>query len=471
MASSRQQWSELKPPSGEEEPLTGSRKSGCVAKKLEAGKCDEESDIWDTGFTLREFSQHGIRIWLAFQVVALFFQAQLWSEVSSHLDEYDDTIHTECAPEHREHGICTGPMWKLSSYQDVVLKSSSWRNDRRQWQFSTLSDPPTFLIAVDPVELTKDGSEPQAMDAGVEDDGPDLKDARWTLEVTRVNPPHVGAPFQRIHSGQQAVTIEDFSIEAKDTLAKQHRLDWQATLISRGHSSWKTRFLAFVEDAAMPHLDVVHRSQQCAFGKSWKAFTEHHQGSNHRALTRCKQFLGIFLLLGAGAVFLVHKEATEKRHSYWFHWLVLAKFFVQDIPQQICIVLYIYGWYEASGLRCQLCLFRPEHCGDEAPFHFSNMVAFGCTLLSSTANQLLIRPAFKREYNEDDICLQYSVRTGGVCVSILPFTTAMCFASRTILPVPFILHVLLAIPCGLGWFALAGSLCLPVVVCCDEDSY
>ncbi|CAE7451257.1 unnamed protein product, partial [Symbiodinium sp. CCMP2456] len=96
-----------------------------------------------------------------------------------------------------------------------------------------------------------------------------------------------------------------------------------------------------------------------------------------------------------------------------FHMVVFIKFFLQDAPQQTCFVLYLFGWYEASGLRCQLCLFDSAHCSDEDGFHFANIVSIGCILLSSLANQLLIRPARKRKYTEDDICMQLWIRIGG----------------------------------------------------------
>merc|ERR1712046_115954 len=109
--------------------------------------------------------------------------------------------------------------------------------------------------------------------------------------------------------------------------------------------------------------------------------------------------------------------------KYWFHLVVVAKFLLQDVPQQVCVILYLLGWYEAEGLRCQLCLFDMDHCGVEEPFHFANAIAFGCVLLSSVANQLLVRPIIKKRYTEDDICMHWVVRGGGACLATLPFTT------------------------------------------------
>merc|ERR1712137_169620 len=107
------------------------------------------------------------------------------------------------------------------------------------------------------------------------------------------------------------------------------------------------------------------------------------------------------------------------------------------------------------GLRCQLCLFEPRYCGDENAFHATNLIAIVCTLLSSMANQLLVRPAFKKSYTDDDICLQYCMRIAGLCVAVLPFTTGICLASRSVLPLPAFFHLVCAVPCGIGWLTIA----------------
>jgi len=234
-----------------------------------------------------------------------------------------------------------------------------------------------------------------------------------------------------------------------------------------------TRYLVIVEDAATPHLADIQASSQCGFGRAWKAFNQQHQGRSHRTLSWCRWLLGVFLLVGAAAVYAVRAELLRPGLGCGgpqrFHLIVAAKFVLLDVPQQVCIVLYLLGWYEASGLRCQLCLFEPRHCVAESAFHTTNLLAILCTLLSSTGNQLLIRPTFKRSYSEDDICMQYLVRIGGLCIAVLPFTTGVCVASRSLLPLPTFLHLLCAVPCGVGWLTIVGFFCVPLVVCCDEE--
>jgi len=204
-----------------------------------------------------------------------------------------------------------------------------------------------------------------------------------------------------------------------------------------------------------------------------------HQGHGVRCLSWCRLLLGIFVFVGAAAVYVVHTELKARgagSSDFCFHIVVVAKFLLQDVPQQLCIVLYLFGWYESSGLRCQFCLFHPEHCGYENPFHTVNLVALTCTLLSSLTNQLLIRPVFKRVYTEDDICIQYCIRIGGICMSTLPFTSGMCWASASLLSFPRLAHVIFVLPCTFGWVTLATFVCLPlafatneVLECCEDD--
>lgn len=303
-----------------------------------------------------------------------------------------------------------------------------------------------------------------------------VKDARWTLEIQRTDPKQMGSSMRKHHSGQEAVSVEDLSLESREALRTRGSVEWKAILSTRSFDGRRTRYLVFVEDATATHLDDVHSSAHCAFGRSWKAFNEQRQGHAHRALSWCSWLLGVFLIVGSAVVYAVYaalqRSASEGTArivaGHGFHRIVAAKFALQDVPQQVCIVLYILGWYEASGLRCQLCLFNPLHCGQEDAFHFANAVAFSCCLLSSVANQLLIRPVIKKTYTEDDICLQYTIRICGVCIAVLPFTTGLCLASGSILPMPRLFHLVFALPCCVGWLTLAMAVCVPAVMCCDE---
>lgn len=278
--------------------------------------------------------------------------------------------------------------------------------------------------------------------------------------------------MHKFHTGMDAVTVEDLSSEAKATLAAKGRVSWSATLSARTSGERRTRFVAFVEDAASQHLAEIHASPQCAFGRSWKAFNMQNQGHRHRALSWCRFLLGVFIFVGGAAVYAVHRELASRgpeQQSYRFHLVVLAKCLLQDVPQQICVVLYLFGWYEAYGLRCQLCLFDPRHCSAEDALSIVNLVAAAFVVLSSVSNQLLIRPVFKKTYTEDDVCLQYLIRIGGFCLAVLPLTSGLCWASRSLIPLPHVVHVLCIVPCAIGWLMLGGWIVVPVMLCCDDD--
>ncbi|CAE8622153.1 unnamed protein product [Polarella glacialis] len=120
----------------------------CTSKTYEPVR---EPDMLDTGFTVREISPQAMRIWLVIQVVGLLFQFSLWREVSSHLAEFEGVVARECAPQHLTHGVCAGPSWNTSAFQDFVLH----HQEMHSFEFTTSSVPPTFLLVVDPVAQAK----------------------------------------------------------------------------------------------------------------------------------------------------------------------------------------------------------------------------------------------------------------------------------------------------------------------------
>eukprot|EP00930_Biecheleria_cincta_P091278 TRINITY_DN80806_c0_g1_i1.p1 TRINITY_DN80806_c0_g1~~TRINITY_DN80806_c0_g1_i1.p1 ORF type:complete len:442 (+),score=58.19 TRINITY_DN80806_c0_g1_i1:87-1412(+) len=406
----------------------------------------DEQDVLATGFTVREVGAQVVRAWLLLQAVGLLFQVGLWREVSSHLADFEDVIARECAPEHVHHGICAGPSWNMSKFDQFVLRGS----EHHSVDFVTKSSPPTFLLVV----------------------SPEPRDVRWKVELRRVQPVQTVPLMSVIRNGQQVLTLEDVSDEANSFVRDHGYVQWEAILSSPGFYRNNVRLESFVEDAASKQLTEVHSNRQCAFGRSWKAFNQQHQGENHRALSRCRILLGIFIFAGAGAVYLVQQGlATGQQESKSFHLVVLAKFVLQDVPQQVCIVLYFFGWYDAAGLRCQLCLFDQQHCSDESAFHFTSFVAVACCLLSALSNQLLIRPARKKKYTEDDICMIYWIRIGGACVATLPFTTGLCMTSDFMVSSPTFVHLFFAFPCACGWISLFGFCCIGIICCCDDDDW
>jgi len=512
-------------------------------------KLQDEEGVLSTGLTFREIDPKVVRSWVMFQLLALVFQWLLWSEVRVHLDLFDRTLAAQCLPEHVKHGVCLGPMWNLSSWEETILEGQRrperfiggryrhrhWRgkseslddvdrdikavedetaqelkelkqrkqelqmtsislhrsdlndeppsNASHSFDFSTRSEPPTFLVVVDPASRSRAPGEPPPKSKAElsEQELEALAGARWSLKVARIDPAQAKPMFEQEHSGTSVMSFEDLSPESQQTLKAKGRVQWRATLVNHQYTDRRTRFVTFVEDSAVPHLGEIHSNSQCSFIRSWKAFNQQSQGHSHETLAWCVFLLGVFLPLSAIAIFIVHRCAAYPEfgsvgccEGYGFHAFVLAKFFVMDVPQQICIVLYLFGWYESEGLRCQLCLFHPWHCEEEHPFRLTNSAAFTCTLLSSVANQLLFRPALRRpsyRHNpEEDVCMQHTSRLAAACVSTLPFTTGVFLASSALLSAPLLAQVVMFFPCAVGWMTVAVlALCL-LHNCCEDCS-
>lgn len=153
--------------------------------------------------------------------------------------------------------------------------------------------------------------------------------------------------------------------------------------------------------------------------------------------------------------------------SCGFQAIILVKLVVMDVPQQVCIVLYLLGWYEQEGLRCQLCLFHPQHCEPEHPFRLANSAAFLCTLLSSVANQIIIGPSQKHKASGEPGA-EWIVRIGLLCVSILPFTTGVYWATSALVWTPVLARILFFLPCVIGWFCIFATVLSCLVACCAE---
>lgn len=389
-----------------------------------------EEDFLGSGLALAKVGPGLVRTWAALQAIGLTFHFFLWREVAAQLAEWEATLARECAKEKLERGVCSGPMWRLAAWEELEIPGQSWFNpeievvqpdlgwsNSRSLKFTAESAPPTFLVVVDPRE-----------------------DTPWRLDVRRLKPPSKEVGAMTWHrAGRQALSVEDLSTRIPGS-------EWLATITS---ASKKTEhFLAFVEDARMPHLADIHASPQCTFARSWKAFTEQTAGSQQRALSWCRGVLGFFLASGTAAVALV--LLCDERHAL-FRLVVLAKFILQDVPVQVCMVLYLFGWYGSSGWRCQLCLFQPQHCGDEEPFSALNLAALAGAVGSAMSPQALIRPLRRKPFTEEQIFLQLLMRVGGTCVAVLPFTTAACMMYGNNASWP---HMLLALPCALGWVLL-----------------
>merc|ERR1711916_345759 len=125
-----------------------------------------------------------------------------------------------------------------------------------------------------------------------------------------------------------------------------------------------------------------------------------------------------------------------------------------DLFQQLAAVLYVLGWYESDGLRCQLCLFHPQHCSSDSFFGFVNTASFLCTAVSAVLFLFFVKPTERCLEEKDSGCWIASIRVAGACLTTLPCTTAVFWATNASLPVPALFQTFAAIPCGIGWTAV-----------------
>lgn len=169
-------------------------------------------------------------------------------------------------------------------------------------------------------------------------------------------------------------------------------------------------------------------------------------------------------LLSVGA--MLHRFFFYVEGGKLLNRIMALKFLLQDFPQQMCIVAYLYAWYANNGLRCQMCLFHPLHCDAQHPLHWNNLMLCIFTLLSATSNQLLLQAKVKK-YDEEEECFLWCMRGSLFSISILPFTTGLFFLSSSLLHLrSAFVYILSGVPSLIGWATL---FCVPVFTCCDDD--
>jgi len=242
---------------------------------------------------------------------------------------------------------------------------------------------------------------------------------------------------------------------------------WAGSVSLRSELPDQALVHVYVVDSRIQHLEEVHKQEQCSFEASWQNFSERGSGDHHTVLFLARYATTFFL-----AVSLCCSGLVLYRFYYFVESgkllsrIIVLKFLFQDLPQQMCIAAYIYAWYANNGLRCQMCLFRPLHCDEQHPLHWTNLMVCFFTLLSASANQLLVQAKNKR-YDEEEECVLYFTRFVLFSISVLPFSTAILFLGWPLVHLrSAIVYVLAGVPTMVGWGAV---LCVPTVMICDDD--
>lgn len=393
--------------------------------------------------------------WLVVQALGLMFQVVLLNEVTRNLADYEETLQTFCGPEHRRKDICIGPAWNMSYSQSLTFAPAASEADfdfviekDHQFTFSTLSNPPTFLLGVEPK--------------------PPHEDARWEVNVmpegqqTRFP---VLAGYWGSQHGLPAVRGWGSRFEVLSTRnVKADR--WTASIKLLSKYDDQATIYVYVVDSKIQHLEDIHSQEQCSFEDSWQNFSERENGSHHRVLSVAKSATTFFL---AAQVLLL----TLVLYRFYFFVdsgkllsrAIALKFFVQDFPQQMCIGLYLYSWYASNGLRCQMCLFHPSHCDDHQPFHLTNALVCGFTMLSATSNQLLLQAKLKKSYDSEDECVMCFFRFILFSVSVLPFTSCLFVLGPLVHMQSVLFYFAVGVPALLGWGTV---LCVPIFTFCED---
>lgn len=393
--------------------------------------------------------------WLLLQGLGLAFQMVLLSEVGRNLEAFEATLTGYCGEQHRQNGVCLGPAWNLSYSGTLTFPPQENQADfdfvipkTVPFSFTTKSQPPTFMLGVEPLPPHADAE----WQVGLR---PDDSAASSVFSFRRDI--SLESPRRGWGSKYQVITSRDYKGEA-----------WAGSVNLKSKYVDNALIKIFVVDSRIAHLEDIHSQPQCSFESSWQNFSEHAQGQHHRVLTLARSMITFFLVVQILLVGLVLRRFwlyvdTGKLLSR----VIVLKFFFQDFPQQMCIIAYLYAWYASNGLRCQMCLFHPDHCDDQHPLHTTNLLVCVFTLLSAAANQLLIQAKMRRDYDSEDECVLCFFRFVMLSVSILPFTTAVFALSAFLLHLRSVLVYFVAgIPTILGWGTLV---CVPVFACCDDE--
>jgi len=412
-----------------------------------------------------------VYVWLAAQVLALWAQVDLFYEMGAHVQRYTEAKHTYCgvAPTTvSPHGgapppCIQSPLWSTVFSQRQMMSPirANGFPDVVHFHFTTSSSPPTFLILISPT---------------IADVNTDVKPV-YHLTVTRVKPPQSGdAEFSRHSHGINSFLMADRSREG----VTGGLLEWQLELATSAFfhhdqrvSSSGIEYLVEVQDATrilQPLEQYELKQGSCDLEVAWKGFDERWDGDQLSSLERSRQITGITVLIATVlSAVLVRSALASARLPFNMPvvLVVVAKFFAVDFPQQYAFVTYLFAWYDAKGIKCQLCLFHPEHCDPQHPFHPTNLLLLALILGSALGNLVFVRPA-KAKMTADDTLAALLLKGAVISVSILPFSSAFLVAGRSLVDWPITVHMLFMIPCAVGWSTIVMMVCWPFVFCCDD---
>ncbi|KAF4663988.1 hypothetical protein FOL47_005460 [Perkinsus chesapeaki] len=358
-------------------------------------------------FAQREIKAPIVFVWLAVHLVSLLAAMKLYYEINSNMQYHDKLIQDHCRQaEHLIYGACVSEAWKLAFYDEVPIQSQGSRD--YTFTFKTTSHPPTFILVrisrhADPQRAPETFYRPRnfgvhsimVLDESTESGDP-KKPITWDGLVIDTQPFH-------------AHSMDDFTYHVTKP---------------QGHLK------IYVEDADIPHLEIVRSHPVCSVPKSWHALSDHAIGEEHVHLATSRYLVGISCWITLISCVLVWRwfggSSGPRGSSTNFAWLVGIKSLLHDLPLQVLI---------------------------------------STILISALSNQILFKPKVNIRGNpDDDELMRFGVRIIAASVTTLPFTTAMVIFNSSMVGSTGLMHLIFAVPCAIGWASLFTMLCYPMMI-------
>lgn len=431
-------------------------------------------------FKSRRISRQWVKYWVILQTAMLFFQFLLYTEVSGHSTMYDAVVKLHCGDS--KVGACKSPLWQTWYHSDHSVSGSTLdvpihfefaSTARRPLavQVSVLTDPPGLMV---PYELVlrrhKSGDLPErsffeyrttgAMNSVVISDTSPTGNNH--TEIFDVIPTVSWSGTARLFAFAPQYNTMHHHHQMSPSLREKVRTELKSVkiIVNEMNVFEKKRFDQFV-------------GNMCDLDGSWNSLLV--SADNNGRLHTITGFLGLSIFVSFIVTFFVWTWYGGRRvvDGLNFHYLVIGKCVLQDMPLQVIFLTYIFKWYESGGgERCQLCMLDPmEQCNTMHPFHTANFVLLMMILASSLSNQLLFTADSSKLKCEDDLAFMWFMRFVLACTTVLPFSTAMIAFNGSLVTLPGLLHTIFLIPCFTGWVTLFSLICFPITTVIDDDEY
>ncbi len=442
----------------------------------------EDGDIF-VYFKSKRISRTWVRWWMGLQVALLIQQLFFYQEVSYHSALYDSVVESHCNV--TKVGSCKSRLWQ--EYMQVDHLFNGVEDIRRPIPivFATTSQTPLSVqISVIPTPtslhipfemLIKRKAKGDLTERTFYERGMTGFSSVILTEGSH-HPGIFSSPVHRpseLASWEGTVTLADFPHPGHGEQYIGQRTHASA-MLRRVQKELRSVKILVGEMNNVEMLEFGQKAKNCQFEKSWSNVMLQSMNLGSRRLSWIATWLMCSVIASTIVSFLVWNWYGGRRtvDGLNFHYLVVAKCVLQDLPLQIILMYYIFSWYEgAGGERCQLCMLDLEHCDRMTPFHLSNFLLTFLVLASSVSNQFLFSTDPTQIKSEDDNSFVLFARFALGCLTLLPFSTAMVAFNGSLIDVPGFFHILFLVPCFTGWVTLFSLICLPITSCLDNDEY